>query len=212
MFIPTPSHVQKIPRRPLNKGRPGSRVTFFPSRKAGHLIACGSLIHADLCVHFEHSRNVRTYECRPAIVRYSDISFKADFLITLNSGSVSYLKLLISEATSGEPDPESRKKIECRLLDDGVKVVWLKPADLPSPLLTSNLRALYYYSFGSNQQAVRHVCKYVLGLKEQCATVEALLTNGACTQDIYQAIFSGALYVRLDQKLSPQTMVYGRAA
>ncbi|KAF0254739.1 MULTISPECIES: hypothetical protein [Pseudomonas] len=211
MLIPTPSHVQKVPRHPLNKGRPGSRVTFFPSRKAGHPIACGSLIQADLCVHFEYSRNVKTYECRPAIVRFNDISFKADFLVTLNSGSVSYLKLLPGEVTSEESDTESRQKIELRLLDDGVKIVWLKPAELPSPLLTSNLRALYYYSFGSNQQAVRHVCKYVLGLKEQCATVETLLTSGACTQDIYQAIFSGALYVRLDQKLSPQTMVYGRS-
>ncbi|MBF8644068.1 hypothetical protein [Pseudomonas pudica] len=209
MLVLGSSHVQKVPRQPLNKGRPGSRVTFFPSRKLGHPITCGNLTQADLCVHLEYSSEVDSYECRPAILQFEGSHFKADFCITLSDGSSSYLKLLPYNVQYQEHDDECHK-LKLRLRDEGITVAWLASDDLPSPLQTSNLRCLYYYSFGANQRLAQSLCKYVMGLKGQRATVEMLLAYGACTADIYLAIFLGGLHVHLDQKLSPQSMVYGR--
>lgn len=210
MLVSSSSQVQKVPRQALNKGRPGSRVTFFPSRKLGHPIACGNLIQAELCVHLEYSHHVRFYECRPPILQSDGIHFKADFLVKLDDGSSSYLKVIPYDIQYLKQEDEWQQ-LKLRLLDEGNSVVWIAPEDLPSPLLTSNLRSLYYYSFGANRRLAHRVCKYVMGLKDQRATIETLLANGACTANIYQAIFSGGLHVRLDQKLSPQSMVYGRS-
>jgi hypothetical protein len=48
-----------------------------------------------------------------------------------------------------------------------------------------------------------------MGLADQCATVDTLLASGTKAQDISRAIFAGDLRINLEQKLTPQMMVYG---
>jgi len=54
MFASPNRPMDNLARAPLTKGRPGSRVTFFPSRKSGGPVACGNLQQADYCVHLEY--------------------------------------------------------------------------------------------------------------------------------------------------------------
>jgi len=211
MGVQTAPLIQKTPRQVLNKGRPGSRVTFFPSRKMGKPVACGNLMQADFCLHLEYRRDVKGYECRPDTLQSEGLRFKADFLLTRQDDSLVYVKL--PNAFQGDSgSPEWKQKIKDLLLDDSATVEWLLPEDMPRSVVSSNLRYLYFYSFGSQQRAVRHLCELVSGLEDRCATMETLLTGGTCTQDLCQAIFQGALSVSLEQKLSLRTVVYARSA
>jgi hypothetical protein len=198
-----------LPRKTLTKGRPGSRVTFFPSQKCGDSIACGNLMQADFCVHLEHDHVVKTYECRPPTLRVGDTDFKADFLLTLEDGSREYRKFLLLDDQLYGRFPELKETLETQLRTHGSVLHWLTPAEIPSPLLTSNLRYLYHYGFSGTQVGAKKVCRHVMGLVEQRATVDALLASGAMPQDISRAIFSGALCINFEQRLTRQTMVYG---
>lgn len=201
--------VKYIPRKTLTKGRPGSRVTFFPSQKCGDSIACGNLMQADFCVHLEHDHDVKTYECRPPTLRIGHTDFKADFLLTLDDGSLEYRKFLLPDDQIYGRFPERKEALETQLRTLGSALHWLTPAEIPSPRLTSNLRYLYHHSFSGTRAGAKKVCRHVMGLVEQRATVDALLISGATAQDISRAIFSGDLCINFEQQLNRQTMVYG---
>ncbi|WP_144091001.1 hypothetical protein [Pseudomonas kilonensis] len=205
-----PSHpIEQLTRVLLNKGRPGSRVTFFPSRKNGCSVACGNLMQADYCVHLERRPDVRTYQCRPPTVCRNDLHYKADFLVTLNSGPAMYLKFLPPHDQCCARTRKQQLAVEAMIHDCDLLLGWLAPEDLLSPLVTSNLRYLYHHSFDSSERAARKVRAQVIALPERRATFETLLAGGASPADISHAIFLDELRINLQQHLTPQTMIYG---
>lgn len=205
-----PSHpIEQHTRALLTRGRSGSRVTFFPSRKNGCSVACGNLMQADYCVHLEHRPDVRTYQCRPPTVCKDDLRYKADFLVTLNSGPAVYLKFLPPNDQRCARTRNQQLAVESMLHDGDLLLSWLAPEELLPPLVTSNLRYLYHHSFGSSERAARKVRAQVLALPEQRSTFEALLADGATPADISHAIFLDQLRINLQQHLTPQTMIYG---
>lgn len=201
--------MENLVRALLTKGRPGSRVTFFPSRKNEGPVACGNLMQADYCVHLEYRPDVLTYQCRPPTVCCDALHYKADFLVILNSGPQVYLKFLPPGDQPGALTPNQLQAVEAMLHDRDLLFSWLVPQDLPHALVSYNLRTLYHYSFGSSQRAARQVCARVTALAEQRATFEALLASGASSADICHAIFLDDLRIDLEQQLTPQTMIYG---
>jgi len=201
--------MDNLARVPLTKGRPGSRVTFFPSRKTGGPIACGNLQQADYCVHLEYRQDVLTYQCRPPTVCCEALRYKADFLVVLNSGPAVYLKFLPSHDQPGALIGHHKQAVETMLRDRELLFRWLVPGDLPHPLVSYNLRYLYHHSFGSSPRAARQVRTRVTAMPEQRATFEALLAGGAAPADISHAIFLDELRINFEQPLTPQTMIYG---
>jgi hypothetical protein len=201
--------MENLARVLLTKGRPGSRVTFFPSRKNASSVACGNLLQADYCVHLEYRPDVLTYQCRPPTVRCEALHYKADFLVVLNSGPAIYLKFLPPGDQPGALTLNQQQAVEAMLHDRELLFSWIVPKDLPHALVSYNLRTLYHYSFGSSQRAARQVSAQVTALAEQRATFEALLASGASSADICHAIFLNDLRVDLEQQLIPQTMIYG---
>jgi hypothetical protein len=202
--------IEQVPRTLLNKGRPGSRVTFFPSRKNGGAVACGNLMQADYCVHLERRPDVRTYQCRPPTVCRNDVRYKADFLVILISGQTMYLKFMPpSDQFCARASKQEQLAVEAMIHDCGLLLEWFAPEDLPPPLITSNLRYLYHQSFDSSERAARKVRAQVIALPERRATFETLLAGGATPADISHAIFFDELRINLQQHLTPQTMIYG---
>jgi len=198
--------MEKLARVALTKGRPGSRVTFFPSRKNAGPVTCGNLLQANYCVHLEYRRDVLTYQCRPPTVCCDSLRYKADFLVVLHNGSQVYLKFLPDD----QPEIRNQKQaVEAALRDRGLLFHWMAPADRPHSLVSYNLRTLYHHSFGSSQQAVQQVSAEVRALPEQRTTFEALLASGASSADICHAIFLDDLQINLEQHLTPHTMIYG---
>ncbi|QJC80402.1 hypothetical protein [Pseudomonas umsongensis] len=201
--------MDNLARAPLTKGRPGSRVTFFPSRKTGGPVACGNLQQADYCVHLEYRQDVLTYQCRPPTVCCEALRYKADFLVVLSSGPAVYLKFLPSDDQPGALIGHHKQAVEAMLRDRELLFRWLVPGDLPHPLVSYNLRYLYHQGFGSSQRAAQQVRAHVVGLMEQRTTFEALLASGASSADICHAIFLDKLRIDLEQQLAPNTMIYG---
>lgn len=201
--------VETLARVPLTKGRPGSRVTFFPSRKNGGPVTCGNLLQANYCVHLEYRPDVLTYQCRPPTVCCDALRYKADFLVALHSGPQIYLKFLPSDDQPQALIRNQKQSVEAMLRDRGLLFRWLVPADLPHPLVSYNLRTLYHQGFGSCQRAAQQVRAHVAGLIAQRTTFEALLASGASSADICHAIFLDELRINLEQQLTPQTMIYG---
>lgn len=204
-FLP----VERMVRKTLTKGRPGSRVTFFPSQKRGEPVACGNLMQADFCVHLEYSQTVMTYECRPPTLRFGDIDFKADFLLTLHDGSQVYHRFLLPDDPVYGRSPVQRGAVETQLVIGDASVQWLTPAEIPPRLVTSNLRYLYHHSFGSTRLGALKVYRHVMSLADHRATVGSLLARGIAAQDISRAIFSHALRIDLERMLTAQTVVQG---
>lgn len=209
MPIPLSPPLELHARSTLKKGRAGSRVTFFPSRKNGTTIVCGNLMQADFCVHLEYRRNVDTYHCRPPVMRRGRVRYKADFLLTLDDGAAVYQRFLLPNDQVYGLSAEQQQVIEMMLVDQGLSFDWLTPANLPPVLSTFNMRYLYHHSFGGSRRGASKVRKYVLSLTDRQATFEALLASGATTHDISFAIFSDQLRIDFQQKLTPQTTVYG---
>jgi hypothetical protein len=209
MFAATHHPMENLARAPLTKGRPGSRVTFFPSKKNGGPVACSNLMQADYCVHLEYRQDVCTYQCRPPTLCSEALRYKADFLVGLNSGAKVYLKFLPPDDQPGALTRSQKQAVEAMLRDHDLLFSWLARADLPHPLVSYNLRYLYHHSFGSSQRAARQVSARVAVMPEQRATFEALLTSGATPADISHAIFLDELRINLEQHLTPQTMIYG---
>lgn len=201
--------IEQVPRTLLSKGRPGSRVTFFPSRKNGGSVACGNLMQADYCIHLERRPDVRTYQCRPPTLCRDDVRYKADFLVILNRGPAMYLKFMPLNEQSSARTRLQRLTVEAMIHECDLLVGWLAPEEILPPLLTSNLRYLYHHSFGSSRQAARTLRAQVLALPEKRATFETLLASGAAPADISHAIFLDELRTNLQQHLTPQTMIYG---
>lgn len=201
--------MDNLARAPLTKGRPGSRVTFFPSRKTGGPVACGNLQQADYCVHLEYRQDVLTYQCRPPTVCCEALRYKADFLVVLNSGPAVYLKFLPSDDQPGALIGHHKQAVEAMLRDRELLFRWLVPRDLPHPMVSYNLRYLYHHSFGSSPRAARQVRARVAAMPEQRATFEALIAGGAAPADISHAIFLDELRINFEQLLTPQTMIYG---
>lgn len=201
--------MDNLARVPLTKGRPGRRVTFFPSRKTGGPVACGNLQQADYCVHLEYRQDVLTYQCRPPTVCCEALRYKADFLVALSSGSAVYLKFLPSDDQPGALIGQQKQAVEAMLRDRDLLFRWLVPGDRPHPLVSYNLRTLYHFSFGSSQRAARQVSAQVAAMPDQRATFEALLAGGAAPADISHAIFLDELRINFEQLLTPQTMIYG---
>ncbi|WP_095192526.1 hypothetical protein [Pseudomonas sp. Irchel 3A7] len=200
---------ENLARAPLTKGRPGSRVTFFPSRKNAGPVACGNLQQADYCVHLEYRPDVLTYQCRPPTVCREARRYKADFLVTLSSGPPIYLKFLPADGQPGALNRNQKQAVDTMLHERNLLFRWLVPGDLPHPLVTYNLRTLYHHSFGSSLQAAEQVRAYVTALKDQQVTFEALLASGATSAAICHAIFLDELQIDLEQQLTPHTLIYG---
>ena len=209
MFASPNCPMENLARAPLTKGRPGSRVTFFPSRKNGGPVACGNLMQADYCVHLEYRPDVLSYQCRPPTLCCGALRYKADFLVALNRGPAVYLKFLPPGDQPGAFTRTQQQAVEAMLRDRDLLFSWLASKDLPHALVSNNLRYLYHYSFGSSQRAARQVRAQVTALAEQRATFEALLASGATPADISHAIFLDELWINLEQPLTPQTMIYG---
>lgn len=201
--------MKNLTRVALTKGRPGSRVTFFPSRKNAGPVTCGNLLQADYCVHLEYRRDVLTYQCRPPTVCGEALRYKADFLVVLHSGAQIYLKFLPSDDQPETLIRNQKQTVEAMLRDRGFLFHWLVPADLPHPMVSYNLRTLYHQGFGSCRRAAQQVRAHVAGLMAQRTTFEALLASGASSADICHAIFLDELRINLEQQLTPQIMIYG---
>jgi hypothetical protein len=201
--------IERVVRQTLTKGRPGSRVTFFPSQKRGEPVACGNLLQADFCVHLEYSQIVQTYECRPPALRFAEIDFKADFLLKLHDGSQVYHRFLLPDDQVYGRSPGLRRAIENQLATCDASVQWLTPVEIPQRLVTSNLRYLYHHSFGSTRLAALKIYRHVMSLADHRATVGSLLARGMTAQDISRAIFSHTLRIDLERMLTSQTVVQG---
>ncbi|PMU07225.1 MULTISPECIES: hypothetical protein [unclassified Pseudomonas] len=201
--------IETLARTSLNKGRSGSRVTFFPSQKNRGPVACNNLMQADYCVHLEYRHDVLSYQCRPAALRCGDTLYKADFLVRLDSGLIVYQKFLCSEGQRGSHTREWAQAVEAMLLDGGYVFRWLTPDLLAPSLITHNLRFLYHYGFGCSRRAAKQVRAKVLALGRQGTTLKALLANDIPSQAICYAIFLDELRIDLRQKLTPQTVIYG---
>ncbi|PBJ19646.1 hypothetical protein BSF44_44790 [Pseudomonas sp. ACN8] len=200
---------ENLTRAPLTKGRPGSRVTFFPSRKNGGAVACGNLQQANYCVHLEYRPDVLSYHCRPPTVCGGARRYKADFLVTLSSGPPIYLKFLPSDDQPEALVRDQKQAVEAMLRDKGLLFHWLEASDLPHPQVSYNLRALYHQGFGSSQRAAEQVRAQVMAMPEQRATFGALFAGGATSADICHAIFLDQLWTNLKEQLTLQTMIYG---
>lgn len=209
MHCSSNSLIDTVARVTLTKGRPGSRVTFFPSRKNGGAVTCGNLMQAEFCVQLEYRRDVVSYQCRPPTLRKDDLRYKADFLVALNGGPAVYLKFLPPDNQPSALTQQRIQAVEAMLAEHDLEWRWLTRADLPEPLAGYNLRYLYHYSFGSSQRAARRVQAQVDAMAEQRATFETLIACGAAPADICHAIFLDELQINLKHHLTPQTMIYG---
>ncbi|WP_395607659.1 hypothetical protein [Pseudomonas sp. B22129] len=201
--------MEYLARAPLTKGRPGSRVTFFPSRKNGGPLACGNLLQADYCVHLEYRQDVVTYQCRPPTVCCDALRYKADFLVVLNNGSEVYLKFLPPDAQPRGFIRHPQQAMEAMLQDRNLLFAWLVPQDLPHALVSYNLRYLYHNGFCSSQGAARQARNRVDAMPDHRATVEAMVASGVAIADLSHAIFLDELRINLEQPLTSQTMING---
>ncbi|MFI3046512.1 hypothetical protein [Pseudomonas coronafaciens] len=209
MLAPSTDCLENRPRAPLSKGRPGSRVTFFPSRKNHSPITCGNLMQADYCVYLEYRHDVHTYQCRPSTVCKGELHCKADFLVALSNGLSMYHKFMLPDDQASPHMREKTEAIEAMLQEHGVLLRWLVQDQLPQPLVTQNLRYLYHHSFNSSKRAALEVRAQVVAQAGQQATIAALLARGLTPADISHAIFLDELRINLEHKLTPETMIYG---
>ncbi|SFB27880.1 hypothetical protein SAMN05216248_10426 [Pseudomonas simiae] len=209
MLVTSRDCLENRPRAPLSKGRPGSRVTFFPSRKNHGPITCGNLMQADYCVHLEYHHDVRTYQCRPPTVCKGELRYKADFLVALSNGPSVYHKFLLPDDQARPHMRDWTKAVEAMLLEHGVLFRWLIHDKLPQRLVTQNLRYLYHHSFSSSKRAALEVRAQVVAHAGQQTTIAALLARGIAPADISHAIFLNELRVNLEQKLTPESRIYG---
>ncbi|MFK7699329.1 hypothetical protein [Pseudomonas caspiana] len=209
MLVPSTDFLENRTRAPLNKGRPGSRVTFFPSRKNHGPMTCGNLMQADYCVHLEYRHDVRTYQCRPSTVCKGELRYKADFLVALSNGQSMYHKFLLPDAQTSPHMREWTTTIEAMLQEHGVLLRWLVQDQLPHSLVTQNLRYLYHHSFNSSKRAALEVRAQVVARAGKQATIAALLAKGLAPADISHAIFLDELRVNLEHRLTPHSMIYG---
>jgi hypothetical protein len=209
MFAACRHLTEQLTRSPLSKGRPGSRVTFFPSQKNGGPVACGNLQQADFCVLLEYQPEVRSYQCRPPTLRRGDLRYKADFLVFLNNGREVYHKFQPTAASPEAFSAGQKQAVETMLFDNGLFFHWLIPEDLPHPLVHHNLRFLYHHGFGSSRKAASRVRRQVLAQPERQMSFKALLASGAIPTDISHAIFLDELRIRLEQRITLETMIYG---
>ncbi|WP_282374934.1 hypothetical protein [Pseudomonas sp. PS01302] len=209
MLVPTRNGLENQTRAPLSKGRPGSRVTFFPSRKNHGPITCGNLMQADYCVYLEYRHDVRTYQCRPSTVCKGELRYKADFLVELSNGLSMYHKFLPPDDQVSPHVRDETKAVEAMLLEHGILFNWLVHDQLPKRLVTHNLRYLYHHSFSSSTREAREVRAQVVAHAGQQATIAALLAKGIAPAAISHAIFLNELRVNLEQKLTPESRIYG---
>lgn len=198
-------HRYKEPQR----GRHGSRVTKFPSRKNHRSVTCDSLLEAAFCLELEYRTDVLRYQAHPYVICFKESSYQytPDFLVEFSSGDF-HLVEVKNDYSYFDKAISARIAIYSEILaSQGCYLEYISMSHFYMKTRINNLQLLYHRAFWSEGRASGSIKNMIGERTAGKTTLLSLIESRFKIEDIAHAIFYQQIFTNLNRPLTINTIV-----
>lgn len=179
-----------------SRGRHGRRVTQFPSRKNDRVMGCDSLLEADFCLLLERNPNIRSYTTQPCTIELLTprSRYTPDFEVIYQSGKIAHYEIKHDNKYNSSRNVARRHLYEPIFTECGSFLKTIKQTEIQQAGADSDLKKLYWYSFGAVAAQANLLAKSLPTTAEEARTIGELLGRGYRMQEIAYALFYRMLF------------------
>lgn len=188
------------------RGRYGSHVTKFASKKNDISMACESLLEAAFCLTLERRPDVIDYEVHPFTICFTGSKYRytPDFLIQFADGSIKLLEVKNTESFNDRATMVRITRYVELLAEQGCDLEYLSAEHFYCRVKTHNLQHLYHHAYLSDGVIDQTIKLLLTENSPQRFSIQNLIHSGFEYKDIAHALFYGVISTDL---LRPLTLL-----
>ncbi|WP_448093680.1 Tn7 transposase TnsA N-terminal domain-containing protein [Pseudomonas lini] len=196
----------KLPKH----GRPGSRVTIFPSRKNSAPVVCESLLEAAFCLELERRSDVLRYEPHPFTITINTdgTRYTPDFLVRFINGDERLIEIKNEHSVQVNAITGRIMRFIELFAEQGCLLEYLPAGRFYQKIKMQNLHYLYHGAYENHGEAsltIRAMLKQAPPIRR---TISHLLENNIKPAAIAHALFYRHIQCNILKPISPISLVW----